>query len=176
MTYLRVAGQWRYLSTVMDRHSRRIVDWSLWRRRNTTLTSQALRHSARNRNPGVIFHSDRGVEPAAFEYRQQLQRLGMLQSMNRSGKMNDNAHIESFFNSLNAEELYGRTFETDERLRQALMSDVTFYNQQRLHSAPSYLPPTVFEPRAGLASVCQPKWWKFPAWFHRHTPQSRLAP
>ena len=152
VTYLKVAGQWRYLATVMDRHSRRIVGWSLGQRRDAALTSQALRQSARNRRPapGLVFHSDRGVEYAAFEYRQQLDRLGILQSMNRPGKMNDNAHIESFFHSMKAEELYGKTFATDEQLRQALSSYIAFYNQQRLHSALRYLPPAVFERHEGL--------------------------
>jgi putative transposase len=147
VTYLKVAGQWRYLATVMDRHSRRIVGWSLGARRDAALTSRALRQSTRNRRPapGLVFHSDRGVEYAAFEYRQQLDRLGILQSMNRPGKMNDNAHIESFFHSMKAEELYGKTFATEEQLRQALTSYIAFYNQQRLHSALRYLPPAVFE-------------------------------
>jgi transposase InsO family protein len=152
VTYLKVAGQWRYLATVMDRHSRRIVGWSLGRRRDAALTSRALRQSARNRSPapGLVFHSDRGVEYTAFEYRQQLQSLGILQSMNRPGKMNDNAHIESFFHSMKAEELYGKTFTDDEQLRRALSSYIAFYNQQRLHSALRYLPPAVFERREGL--------------------------
>jgi putative transposase len=99
VTYLRVAGQWRFMAAVMDRHSRRIVGRSLSKRRDAALTTQALRQSARNRTAcaGVTFHSDRGIEYAAHEFRQQLTRLGMLQSMNRAGKMNDNAHMESFF-------------------------------------------------------------------------------
>jgi putative transposase len=152
VTYLKVAGQWRYLATVMDRHSRRIVGWSLGRRRDAALTSRALRQSARHRSPapGLVFHSDRGVEYAAFEYRQQLERLGILQSMNRPGKMNDNAHIESFFHSMKAEELYGKSFTDDIQLRRTLSSYFTFYNQQRLHSALRYLPPAVFEQREPL--------------------------
>ena len=152
VTYLKVAGQWRYLATVMDRHSRRIVGWSLSARRDAALTSQAVRQSHRNRSPsqGLVFHSDRGVEYAAFEYRDQLARLGILQSMNRPGKMNDNAHMESFFHSMKAEELYGKTFATDDQLRQALSSYIAFYNQQRLHSALRYLPPAAFEQQQAL--------------------------
>ena len=122
VTYLKVAGEWRYMAAVMDRHSRRIVGWSLSRRRDAALTTQALRQSARNRNPepGLTFHSDRGVEYAAFEFRRQISSLGMLQSMNRAGKMNDNAHMESFFHSMKCEELYGKTFKDDAELRQAL--------------------------------------------------------
>lgn len=156
VTYLQVAGKWRYMAAVMDRHSRRIVGWSLGTRRDAALTSQALRQSARNRTPGpgLTFHSDRGMEYAAFEFRRQLAKLGMLQSMNRAGKMNDNAHMESFFHSMKCEELYGRTFNNEEELRQVLSSYIAFYNHQRLHSSLCYLPPVVFEHRqAQLAHV-----------------------
>ena len=73
VTYLKVAGQWRFLAVVMDRHSRRILGWSLGERRDAALTTRALRQAARNRDAGasagVLFHSDRGVEYAAFEFR-----------------------------------------------------------------------------------------------------------
>jgi putative transposase len=152
VTYLKVAGQWRYLAVVMDRHSRRILGWSLSRRRDAALTSDALRHSVRKRPPapGLLFHSDRGIEYAAFEYRNQLARLGIVQSMNRPGKMNDNAHMESFFHSLKAEDLHGRRFDSDEQLRQALRSYIAFYNRQRLHSALRYQPPVAFERQQDL--------------------------
>jgi putative transposase len=147
VTYLKVAGQWRYMAAVMDRHSRRIVGWSLSHRRDAALTARALRQAASKRNlpPGVLFHSDRGIEYAAFEFRDQLARLGMLQSMNRAGKMNDNAHMESFFHSMKTEELYGKTFADERQLRQTLSSYINFYNQQRLHSSLHYLPPAAFE-------------------------------
>ena len=147
VTYLKVGGQWRYLAAVMDRHSRRIVGWSLGARRDAALTSEALRHAVRKRrpSPAMVFHSDRGIEYAAFEYRDQLARLGIEQSMNRAGKMNDNAHMESFFHSMKAESLHGKTFETDAQLRRALHSYIGFYNHQRLHSSLNYLPPATFE-------------------------------
>jgi putative transposase len=150
VTYLKVAGQWRYMAAVMDKHSRKIVGWSLSNRRDAALTTKALLRSAAHRSvrPGVVFHSDRGIEFANFEFRNQLQRLGMLQSMNRPGKMNDNAHMESFFHSMKCEELYGKTFHTEQQLRQTLSSYIRFYNEQRLHSSLQYLPPVVYERRA----------------------------
>lgn len=152
VTYLKVAGQWRYLAVVMDRHSRRVLGWSLSARRDAALTGEALRHSVRKRPAvtGLMFHSDRGIEYAAFDYRHELARLGILQSMNRPGKINDNAHMESFFHSLKAEDLHGRRFDNDEQLRQALRSYITFYNQQRLHSALRYLAPATFERQRSL--------------------------
>lgn len=151
VTYLKVAGQSRYMAAVMDRHSRRIVGWSLSARRDAALTRDALRRSVRNRRPaaGLVFHSDRGIEYTAFEYRDQLAKLGILQSMNRPGKMNDNAHMESFFHSMKAEELHGTTFNDEAQLRTALRSYIAFYNQQRLHSSLRYLPPVAFEHQQG---------------------------
>lgn len=154
VTYLRVAGQWRYLAAVMDRHSRRLVGWSMGRRRDATLTRDALGHAMRKRRPapGLVFHSDRGMEYAAYEYRADLARQGIRQSMNRPGKMNDNAHMESFFHSMKTESLYGVTFETDQQLRAALRSYIGFYNQQRRHSSLNYVSPAAFEREQGGAT------------------------
>ncbi len=154
VTYLKVARQWRYLAVVMDRYSRRILGWSVSRRRDAALTCTALRLSVRNRQPGprLMFHSDRGIEYAAFEYRDELARLGIIQSMNRPGKMNDNAHMESFFHSMKAEDLHGRRFDDDDQLRQVIRGYIAFYNQQRLHSALRYLPPAIFERQQDLTT------------------------
>jgi putative transposase len=147
VTYLRVDGQWRYLAVVMDRFSRRIVGWSLSKRRDAALTTTALRYAARRRDLSgtVIFHSDRGIEYAAHEYKAAIAKLQITQSMNRPGKMNDNAHMESFFHSLKCEFLFGKIFHTDGELRKALTHYMPFYNQQRLHSSLGYLSPQNFE-------------------------------
>lgn len=147
VTYLKVAGQWRYLAVVMDRFSRRILGWSLGPRRTSSLTISALNQALKNRRPppGVYFHSDRGVEYGSRTFKNRLKLHGFVQSMNRPGSMNDNAHMESFFHSLKIEGLYKLRFDSEQPLRSSLQSYFYFYNQQRLHSSLQYLPPVAFE-------------------------------
>ncbi len=98
VTYLRVGKQRRYLAVVMDKYSRRIIGWAWGKDRTAQLTLKALNRAVRNRRPrpGLIFHSDRGIEYSAFVYRDRLIKLGITQSMNRPRYMNDNAFMESF--------------------------------------------------------------------------------
>lgn len=147
VTYVRVGGRWRYVATVMDKYSRRILGWSLGRNRDAALTRRALQNAVRKRKPpqGVYFHTDRGIEYSAVDLRHSLARHGFVQSMNRPGKMNDNAHMESFFHSLKTERLFGITFHSADALRTELLRYIRFYNHERLHSSLNYLPPAVFE-------------------------------
>lgn len=147
VTYLQVRGQWRYLAVVMDKFSRRILGWSLDTTRDVTLTRAALFQALRKRNPGpgLVFHSDRGIEYAAHAYRAIMRRQGFTQSMNRPGQMNDNAHMESFFHSLKSEYIHGKKFDTDEQLRQTLRTYISFYNHSRIHTSLSRMNPVSFE-------------------------------
>ena len=96
-----VGDQWRYLAVVMDWYSRRIIGWSLGRRRTVSLTLKALNLAVHNRcsTETLIFHSDRGIEYVGNDFRNRIKKLGFVQSINRPGRMNDNARMESFFGS-----------------------------------------------------------------------------
>lgn len=76
----------------------------------------------RYRNPprGLIFHTDRGIEYAAGAFKERLAELGITQSMNRPGKINDNAHIESFFHSMKSEIVHGLAFAEDREIVRAV--------------------------------------------------------
>jgi transposase InsO family protein len=150
VTYIRVAGRWRYLAVVMDKFSRRVLGWSLARHRDAKLTTRAALHAIRHRkpSPGVILHSDRGIEYAAHDLGRTLACHGLVQSMNRPHQMNDNAHMESFFHSLKTERLYGLTFDNDAALTRELSSYIGFYNHVRLHSSIGYSSPARFESTA----------------------------
>ena len=82
-----------------------------------------------------------------FELKDQLKARGIRQSMNRPGKMNDNAHMESFFHSMKTESLNELSFDTDGQLRRALRSYIGFYNRERIHSSLNYMAPREFERR-----------------------------
>ena len=117
ITYLKVGAIYRYLAVVMDKYSRRVVGWSYGPRRDVRLTLQALNRAVRSRRPsaGVVFHTDRGIEYAPAAFKERIAELGFMQSMNRPGKVTDNAFIESFFHSMKTEIFHGCRFDEDQR-------------------------------------------------------------
>lgn len=148
LTYLRVARSWRYFAVVMDHYSRRVLAWTLSRRRTARVTCALLTRAARARpTAGLIFHSDRGSEYMGTPFCAHLARLGILQSASVRGPR-DNAHMESFFHSLKAELTRGVVFPTEHALRRALHRYVRYYNATRLHSALGYRSPIAFECQA----------------------------
>ena len=93
----------------------------------------------------LIFHSDRGSEFLGTPFRQRLAVSGVQQSMTRGGAPDENAHMESFFHSLKAEAIHGRSFATVAELRHQLRRYVRYYNHQRLHSSLNYQSPVDYE-------------------------------
>ena len=147
ITYLKVAGAWRYLAVVMDRCSRRIIGGSLSPFKDARLTLSALNRAVFHRRPrpGVIFHSDHGIEYAAYAFRDRLAALGFVQSMNRPGQVTDNAHMESFFHSMKSDVIHGVSFAREAELTKRLRSYIPYYNGVRLHSGIGYRSPIDYE-------------------------------
>lgn len=148
ITYIRLGKRFMYLAAVLDVHSRRLVGWSISKRKNVKLTERALLHAIRNRHPpkGLIFHSDRGIEYCAFKYHDTLNLYGILPSVNRPGCCQDNAHMESFFHTLKGELLHRREIKDEKTLKNLVKGYITyFYNRKRLHSALGYCSPVEYE-------------------------------
>ena len=102
VTYLRVNKEWRYLAVIMDKFSRRIIGWSLSIKRDVALSITAFKRAASKRlvESGLYFHSDRGSEYIAEKYRMWLKKHGVIQSLNRKRKINDNAENGVFLSSV----------------------------------------------------------------------------
>ena len=98
-TSIRLRSAFVYLACILDAYSRRCVGWYVSREMNTQMTSRALQQAIAERHPrpGLIHHSDRGVQYASHEYIEQLQAIGAQISMSAVGNPYDNAKAESFF-------------------------------------------------------------------------------
>jgi putative transposase len=147
ITYIKVGGIYRYLAVVMDKYSRRVLGWAYGKKKDVALTLKALDRAVHRRKPprGLVFHTDRGIEYAAGAFKERLAALGIIQSMNRPGKVTDNAYIESFFHSMKTDIVHGLTFTEDRQIEQAVRGYVPFYNGTRLHSSLNYVPPATYE-------------------------------
>ena len=154
ISYIPTDEGWLYLATEMDLWSHRIVGWSLSSRLSRELVMDALKMALGRRRPGpgLIHHSDRGVQYACGDFQRLLKRHGMRSSMSRKGDPYDNAVAESFFKTLKAELVYERRFRTRVEGRAAVAEYIeVFYNGQRLHSTLGYLSPAEYEERLQAA-------------------------
>jgi len=118
------------------------------------LTLGALRQAIAQRrpSPGLVHHSDRGLQYASKEYVLVLEKHGMIPSMSRPGNPYDNASCESFMKTLKREEIHAQAYESLEQLRSNIELFIErYYNQQRLHSALGYRSPEEFEQQPALA-------------------------
>ncbi len=157
ITYIRLPTAFAYLACILDAFSRRCIGWCLSRTIDTRLTLGALEIALASRcpEPGLIHHSDRGVQYASVDYVARLERAGIQVSMAAVGNPYENAQIESFYRTLKREEVYlheYRSFAEAEGNIERFIEEV--YNQKRLHSSLGYLPPVEFEAAYAAADGC----------------------
>ena len=154
ISYLPTGEGWLCLAAVEDMATREIVGWSMAEHLRAGLCVDALVMALQRRRPepGLMHHSDRGVQYAAEPYRRVLERHGIEQSMSRRGNCLDNAPMESFFASLKKEHVHHVRFRTRAEARAAVFEYVeVFYNRQRPHSALGYRTPA--EARADIEGI-----------------------
>lgn len=148
ITYIRILTGFVYLAAILDACSRKVIGYAISRNLETALPLEALRMAIAQRKPmpGVIHHSDQGVQYAAAEYITELKQYGFAISMSRAGNPYDNATMESFFKTLKYEEVYLCEYETYEDVLERIPYFIeAVYNQKRLHSGIGYLTPEEYE-------------------------------
>jgi putative transposase len=151
ITFVRLQTEFVYLAVILDGYSRKVVGWALERTLASRLVRTALEEAIAERQPapGLVHHSDRGLQYASWDYVALLQKHQIIPSMSRPANPYDNASCESFIKTLKQEEIYARRYETLEQLRSHIEEFIEqYYNRIRLHSALGYRPPEEFEQHA----------------------------
>ena len=148
ITYLRLQREFVFLAVILDAYSRKVVGWELDRTLAARLPKAALEKALAQRTPppGVVHHSDRGIQYACGAYVGRLRQHGLIPSMSRPANPYDNASCESFMRTLKREEIQSNEYRDLEHLRENLAEFIDrYYNRVRLHSALGYRPPEEFE-------------------------------
>jgi transposase InsO family protein len=148
ITYIRLLREFVFLAVILDAYSRMVLGRCLARSLHSELAQTALKQAIdlRRPQPGLVHHSDRGVQYASREYTDLLEAHGVIPSMSRPGNPWDNASCESFMKTLKREEVYCREYRDYDDLNQHLEAFIDqYYNRQRLHSALGYRAPADFE-------------------------------
>jgi len=148
ITYIRLRETFLYLAVILDAHSRKVVGWELGDTLQASLAVAALKKALAERSiePGIVHHSDRGVQYACNEYVAVLEAHGFLISMSRTGNPYDNAKAESFMKTIKCEEVYLKQYRDREDIESSIASFIQqVYNGKRLHSALRYVSPAQFE-------------------------------
>ena len=143
-------------AVILDAFSRKVVGWALERTLASRLPKAALEQAISQRQPppGLVHHSDRGVQYAADEYVKVLKQHQMISSMSRPANPYDNASCESFMKTLKREEIYANHYRDLDHLRANIETFIDqYYNRRRLHSALGYQSPDEFEQNLGSTTA-----------------------
>lgn len=148
ITYIRLRQEFVFLAAVLDAFSRRVIGWELDRSLEAKLCLSALAQALKRRTiaPGLIHHSDRGIQYCSKEYVEVLTRHGIRGSMSAKGNPYQNARMERFWRTLKYEQVYRGEYRSLEDARGDIGQFIErVYNLRRLHSALGYRSPVDFE-------------------------------
>lgn len=148
ITYIKLIKEYVYVSAVIDVYTRKIVGWSVSRDLSHKFCLDSLEVAIKKQKPppGVIHHSDRGIQYTSIDYIGFLQKHGFNISMSRLATPEDNAYIESFFKTMKREEVFFKDYKVISEVIENLPRFIDqVYNRKRLHSSLGYKTPEAFE-------------------------------
>jgi transposase InsO family protein len=144
ITYIPTWEGWAYLATVIDCATRKVMGWAVDDNYRTPLIAKAIGMAARNMDlpADAVFHSDRGSNYTSAGFAGVLERLGIRQSVGRTGICYDNALAESFNAALKAGRVHRTAYPTRKRAAEDIARYIELrYNRARLHSGLGYKTP-----------------------------------
>ncbi len=145
ITYIRLRRGFVYLAIVMDVFTRGIRGWALSRFLDHGLALEALEMALTKGTP-KIHHSDQGVQYAAGEYVELLEKHDAKISMSAKGRPDQNGYAERVIRTIKEEEVelseYAGYWDAKAQIGEFIEE---VYQKKRIHSALGYLAPAEFE-------------------------------
>ena len=145
LTYVRVNYKWNYICILVDLFNREIIGSSTGPNKNANLVYDAFATVKVNLREIQMFHTDRGSEFNNQIIDEVLETFNIERSLSLKGCPFDNAVAEATFKIFKAEFVYGRNFDSLERLRLELRDYINWFNNFRVHSSLGYLSPSEFK-------------------------------
>jgi len=145
LTYVKVSSQWHYICLLVDVATRDIIGSAAGRNKDAKLVRKAIYRSDVDLRNIDIFHTDRGGEFKNEIIDDIIHAFGMRRSLSAKGTPVDNAVMESLYNCVKAELVYGEIFHTLQDLELELFQFVHWYNNHRPHGGLGQLTPREYK-------------------------------
>jgi len=148
ITYIRTVKGFCYLALITDLYSRKIVGYDISDSLELTGCLRALKSALRQTRPapGLVHHSDRGVQYCSHQYVNELKKKQFKISMTKENHCYENTVAERVNGILKDEFYLDQCFFSTRLAKKATRNAIKIYNNQRLHLSLGYKTPNkVFE-------------------------------